>query len=50
MKIVIITGSYRRGGNSGLLADHFQKGAEEAGHAIFRFDVAHRSIHGCINS
>ncbi|MBD5557222.1 MAG: flavodoxin family protein [Desulfovibrio sp.] len=48
MKIVIITGSHRPGSNSGILADHFQKGVEEAGHNIFRFDAAHKTIHGCI--
>ena len=48
MRIVIITGSHRPGSNSGILADHFQKGAEEAGHAVFRFNAAHKNIHGCI--
>lgn len=48
MKIVIITGSHRPKSNSGILADHFQKGAEEAGHTIFRFNSGHKKIHGCI--
>ena len=39
---------HRPGSNSGLLADYFQRGAEEAGHAVFRFDAAHKKIHGCI--
>lgn len=48
MNIVILTGSHRPKSNSGILADHFQKGAEEAGHTIFRFDAGHRKVHGCI--
>ena len=48
MNIVIITGSHRPGSNSGLLADYFQKGVEETGHSVFRFDAAHKKIHGCI--
>lgn len=32
MKIVLITGSPRKKGTSNLLAEHFIKGAEEAGH------------------
>lgn len=48
MNIVIITGSHRSGSNSGLLADYFQKGVEETGHRVFRFDAAHKKIHGCI--
>lgn len=37
MKIVLITGSPRKKGTSNLLAEHFIKGAEEAGHEIYRF-------------
>lgn len=48
MEIVIITGSHRPGSNSGILADYFQKGAEEAGHGIFRFDAGHKNVHVCI--
>lgn len=48
MKIVIITGSHRPRSNSGILADYFQKGAEERGHEIYRFDAAHKQVHGCI--
>ena len=32
MKILVITGSPRKNGNSATLADHFIKGAKEAGH------------------
>ena len=48
MNIVIITGSHRPGSNSGILADYFQKGVEETGHRVFRFDAANKKIHGCI--
>lgn len=33
---------------SAMMADEFIKGAEEAGHEIFRFDAAFKSIHPCI--
>ena len=34
--ILILTGSPRVGGNSDLMADAFQKGAESAGHKVIR--------------
>ena len=40
MKILVITGSPRKNGNSSTLADHFIRGAEEAGHEMVRFDAA----------
>lgn len=48
MKIAIITGSHRPGSNSGILAEHFKKGAEEAGHSVFLFEAAKRHVHPCI--
>jgi hypothetical protein len=47
MKIVILTGSPRKNGNSAYLAEQFIKGACEAGHDILRFDSAHRKVEGC---
>ncbi len=47
-KILVITGSPRKGGNSSLLADAFIRGAENAGHTITRFNAAHKQIKGCI--
>ncbi len=47
MKILVITGSPRRKGNSAILADNFIKGAEEAGHMVFRFDAAFKKVHPC---
>lgn len=48
MKILVLTGSPRRNGNSNTLADYFIKGAEEAGHQIERFDAAFKNVHPCI--
>lgn len=48
MKILVLTGSPREHGNSNTLADHFIKGAQEAGHEVFRFDAAQKSVHPCI--
>jgi multimeric flavodoxin WrbA len=47
MKIVVLTGSPRRNGNSVWLAEQFIKGAKESGHDIFRFDSARRKVEGC---
>ena len=48
MKILVITGSPRKNGNSNTLAEHFIKGAEEAGHKVVRFDSAFKNVHPCI--
>ncbi len=48
MKILVITGSPRKNGNSNTLADNFIKGAKEAGHEVVRFDAAFKNIHPCI--
>lgn len=48
MNITIITGSAHRHGTSALLADKFAEGAEEAGHAVFRFDAAFKNVHACL--
>ena len=48
MKILVLTGSPRKGGNSNTLADNFIRGAEEAGHQVFRFDAAFKEVHPCI--
>lgn len=37
--ILILTGSPRIGGNSDLMADAFQKGAESAGHKVIRYEA-----------
>ncbi len=48
MKILVITGSPRKNGNSNTLADNFTKGAEEAGHTVVRFDSAFKNVHPCV--
>ncbi|MBR4673467.1 MAG: flavodoxin family protein [Victivallales bacterium] len=48
MKILVLTGSPRRNGNSATLTEHFIKGAKEAGHSVERFDAAFKKVHPCI--
>lgn len=48
MKILVLTGSPRKNGNSSTLADHFIRGAREAGHDVARFDAALKNVHACI--
>ncbi len=48
MKIVILTGSPRKKGNSNSLAEQFAKGAGEAGHEVFKFDCAKQKVGGCL--
>lgn len=46
-KIVVITGSPRRKGNSFAMTDAFIKAAEEKGHIVTRFDAAMKKVGGC---
>lgn len=46
-KIVVITGSPRKNGNSFAMTDAFIKSAEEKGHSVVRFDAAIKKIGGC---
>lgn len=48
MKIVVITGSPHKNGNTNLLVDEFIKGASKKSHEIYRFDSAFKKIHPCI--
>ncbi len=48
MKVLIITGSSHKNGTTAYLTEQFIKGAEEAGHEIFRFDSADKEVHPCI--
>ena len=48
MKIVVLTGSPRRNGNTNYLADRFIAGAQEKGHSVFRFDCAAHKVSGCM--
>ncbi|MCI8387852.1 MAG: flavodoxin family protein [Clostridiales bacterium] len=46
-KIVVITGSPRKDGNSFAMTDAFIKAAEAKGHTVVRFDAAMRKVGGC---
>lgn len=46
-KIVVITGSPRKNGNSFAMTDAFIKTAEAKGHTITRFDAALKKVSGC---
>jgi len=46
-KIVVITGSPRKNGNSFAMTDAFIKAAEEKGHTVTRFDAALKKVGGC---
>ncbi len=47
-KILILSGSPRKGGNSDLLCDEFARGASEAGHEVEKIRVAERKIGYCL--
>ena len=46
-KIVVITGSQRKNGNSFAMTDAFIKAAEAIGHTVTRFDAAMKKVGGC---
>lgn len=46
-KIVVITGSPRKNGNSFAMTDAFIRAAEAKGHRVTRFDAAMRNVGGC---
>lgn len=47
MKITVITGSPRKGGNTFAMVDAFTKSAKAKGHEVVRFDAAMMKIGGC---
>lgn len=47
MKIVVITGSPRKNGNSFAMTEAFIREAESRGHTVQRFDAAFLQIGGC---
>ena len=50
-KILILSSSYRKGGNSEQLAAAFARGAEEAGHEVETIYLRDKEIgfcHGCV--
>ena len=46
-KIVVITGSPRKNGNSFAMTEAFIKAAEAKGHTVTRFDAAMQNVGGC---
>ncbi len=46
-KVLILSGSPRKGGNSDILCDQFAKGAAEAGHTVEKIRVAEKNIGYC---
>ncbi len=46
-KVLIISSSPRKGGNSDLLCDQFAKGAQEAGHAVEKISLREHKINYC---
>lgn len=46
-KVLILSGSPRKGGNSDLLCDEFAKGAIEAGNIVEKVRVAEKKIGNC---
>lgn len=46
-KVLILSGSPRKGGNSDILCDEFAKGAKEAGHIVEKIRVAEKNIGYC---
>lgn len=46
-KVLIISSSPRKGGNSDLLCDQFAKGAQEAGHVVEKISLREHKINYC---
>ncbi len=47
-KVLILSGSPRKGGNSDLLCDEFMRGAIESGNEVTKINVAEKKIAPCI--
>ena len=46
-KILILSGSPRKGGNSDILCDEFLRGAQGAGHKVKKVRVAEKKVAPC---
>lgn len=46
-RVLILSGSPRKGGNSDLLCDEFARGAQEAGHDVEKLRVAAKKVAPC---
>ena len=47
-RVLILSGSPRKGGNSDLLCDEFMRGAVEGGHDVEKVRVQEKNIAGCM--
>lgn len=47
-KVLILSGSPRKDGNSDILCDEFARGARESGNEVEKIRVAEKDIHCCI--
>lgn len=47
-KVLILSGSPRKNGNSDILCDEFMRGAKEAGHDVEKIRVAEKKIGYCL--
>lgn len=47
-KVLILSGSPRKGGNSDLLCDRFAAGVSDAGHSVEKIRIAEKDVHPCI--
>ena len=45
--VLVVTGSYRKNANSGILADKIAEGARAAGHNVDRIDAGRLDINAC---
>lgn len=43
-KVLILSGSPRKGGNSDILCDEFLRGAQDAGHKAEKIQVAEKKV------
>ena len=46
-KVLILSGSPRKGGNSDILCDEFARGAQESGHEVEKIRVAAKKVAPC---
>ena len=46
-KVLILSGSPRKGGNSDILCDEFLRGAQDTGHKVEKIRVAEKKVAPC---
>ena len=46
-KVLIISGSPRKGGNSDLLCDEFMRGAQDSGHTVDKINLSQKNVGYC---